>query len=146
MSVTGLPVFDETVHATNTWLHEITSRMAWEDRRKGYRLLRLCLHAVRDRLSVTEAAQFAAQLPMLMRGFFYEGWRPASVPGRLRTVDEFLAPIREAFSEDPAFDAEDAFREVIAVMRRHVSDGEIEDIRHAMPAEIRTLWDNDLAA
>ena len=46
MSMTGLPVFDETVHATNTWLHEITSRLGWDDRKKGYRLLRASLHVL----------------------------------------------------------------------------------------------------
>ncbi len=52
MTMTGLPVFDETIHITNTWLHEITSRLGWDDRQKGYRLLRVCLHAIRDRLPV----------------------------------------------------------------------------------------------
>jgi len=144
MSVTGLPVFDETMHATNTWLHEITSRMGWDDRRRGYRLLRLCLHAVRDRLTVNESAQLAAQLPMLMRGFYYEGWRPSTVPNDKRTVADFLADIAAAFSDDPDFDAEEAFREVVAVMRMHITEGEMQDISGSMPTEIRTLWVNDL--
>ena len=146
MSTTGLPVFDETIHATNTWLHEITSRMGWDDRQKGYRLLRACLHALRDRLPVTEGAQLSAQLPMLMRGIFYEGWRPAAVPNQVRSVEAFLAGLRAAFSEDPDFDAEAAFREMIDVMRLHVSAGEIEDVRRAMPEELRVLWEDDLAA
>ena len=54
--------------------------------------------------------------------------------------------ISAAFSEDPDFDAEAAFREVIDVMRMHVSAGEIEDIRRAMPEELRVLWEDDLAA
>lgn len=145
MSMTGLPVFDETVHATNTWLHEITSRLGWDSRQKGYRLLRLCLHALRDRLPVTEAAQFSAQLPILLRGVFYEGWRPAAPPEQARTLDAFLAGLRAAFSDDPDFDAEAAFREAIAVMRLHVSAGEIEDMRRAMPGEIKRLWEDDLA-
>lgn len=145
MSVTGLPVFDETVHATNAWLHEITSRLGWDDRQRGYRLLRACLHALRDRLPITEGAQLSAQLPMLMRGIFYEGWRPSAVPTRAQTMDEFLAGVRAAFSDDPDFDAEAAFREVIDVMRMHVSAGEIEDVRRTMPEKIRSLWENDLA-
>jgi uncharacterized protein (DUF2267 family) len=146
MTMTGLPVFDETVHATNTWLHEITSRLGWDDRQKGYRLLRLSLHALRDRLPVAEAAQFSAQLPILLRGVFYEGWRPTRTRGRVRTIDKFLAGLRAAFSDDPEFDPEAAFREVINVMRMHVSAGEIEDMRRAMPTEIKRLWEDDLAA
>jgi len=143
MTMTGLPVFDETVHATNTWLHEITSRLGWDDRQKGYRVLRLSLHALRDRMPVTEAAKFSAQLPMLLRGVFFEGWRPSATPTKVRSKDEFLARLRSAFSEDPDFDAEVAFREVISVMKFHISAGEIEGVRRVMPDKIRTLWEEE---
>lgn len=146
MSMTGLPVFDETLHATNAWLHEISARLGWDDRRKAFRLLRASLHALRDRLPVTEAAQFSAQLPILLRGVFYEGWRPATVPVKARSLEAFLAEVRKAFSDDPAFDAEAAFREVLAVMARHVSPGEMEHVRRVMPTEIKRLWQEDPAA
>ena len=146
MSTTGLPAFDDTVHATNVWLHEIMSRLGWEDRHKAYRLMRTALHMIRDRLPVTEAAQLAAQLPMLMRGIYYEGWRPSAVPVKVRHADEFLEPLREAFSQEPDFDAETAFREFVAVMRRHISEGEFEDVYQSMPHDIRRLWEERKAA
>jgi uncharacterized protein (DUF2267 family) len=141
MATTGLEVFDRTVHATNTWLHELTSRMGWEDRHAGWRLLRAVLHAIRDRLAPDEAAQFAAQMPLLVRGMYYEGWRPSGARETPRTPEAFLAPVAEAFSDDRSFDAEAAFRETLAVIRMHVSAGEVEDLRRAMPAELRGLWD-----
>lgn len=144
MSATGLRVFDETLHATNTWLHEITSRMGWDDREKGYRLLRLCLHAIRDRMPVGEAAHLSAQLPLLLRGVFFEGWRPAKVPLPVHTVDEFLDPLRKAFASERHFDPEAAFREVVDVMRMHVSAGEMEDVRRVMPEELKRLWAEDI--
>lgn len=140
MSTTGLRTFDETVHATNGWLHELTARLGWDDRQRACRLLRVSLQTLRDRLPVTEAAQLGAQLPILLRGVFYEGWQPAKVPVKTRSLDEFLAGLRAAFSDEPDFDAEAAFREVVAVMKLHVSPGEIEDVRRVMPAEIKTLW------
>ncbi len=143
MTTTGLTVFDDTIHATNTWLHEIGSRMVWDDRRKAYRLLRTSLHAIRDRLPPTAAAHLAAQLPLLMRGVFYEGWRPSEVPKKTRTRDEFLSGIRDAFSDDPDFDAEAAFREMVAVMKLHVSAGEMEALRRAMPDPIKALWEDE---
>jgi len=144
MTMTGLPVFDETVHATNTWLHEITSRLGWDDRQKGYRVLRASLHALRDRMPVSEAAKFSAQLPMLLRGVFFEGWRPSATPTKIRSVDEFLSGLRNAFSDDSDFDAEAAFREVICVIKFHISPGEVEDVRRKMPKEIKLLWEEDI--
>jgi uncharacterized protein (DUF2267 family) len=141
MTTTGLKTFDETLHITNIWLNEIGSRMGWDDRRKSYRLLRHVLHALRDRVPVSEAAQFAAQLPLLLRGVFYEGWRAASAEEKARSVDDFLAPLAAAFSEDDAFDPLAAFSEALAVIRAHVSAGEMADMRHNMPADLRALWD-----
>ncbi len=140
MSMTGLPVFDDTVHTSNTWLHEITSRMGWDDRQKGYRLLRASFHALRDRLSPTSAASLSAQLPMLLRGLFFEGWRPSETPQKTRTIEAFLEPVRSAFENDPDFDPAAGFSEVIAVMKLHVSAGEIEELRTVMPEAIKPLW------
>lgn len=144
MSATGLRVFDETLHATNTWLHEITSRMGWDEREKSYRLLRLCLHAIRDRMPVAEAAHLSAQLPLLLRGVFFEGWRPAKVPVPVHTVEEFLAPLLNGFAHEHSFDPEAAFCEVVDVMRMHVSAGEMENVRGVMPAELKRLWVEDV--
>ena len=142
--MTGLPVFDETVHITNTWLHEITSRLGWDDRQKGYRVLRASLHALRDRMPITGAAHLSAQLPMLLRGIFFEGWHPSADPTKAHSIDEFLSGLRDAFSEDRDFDAEAAFREVISVMKFHISAGEMEDLRQTMPNEIKVLWEEDI--
>lgn len=144
MTTNGIRVFDETITAANTWLHELSSRMGWDDRQKSYRLLRLTLHALRDRMPVPEAAHFSAQLPLLLRGVFFEGWRPAAVPTRARSVDDLLAGIRKAFSNEPDFDAEAAFREVLDVMKMHVTEGEMEDVRRVMPDELKGLWQDDV--
>ena len=53
MSLTGLDVFDETVHKTNTWLKEIAKALGLE-RHGAYQVLRAVLHALRDRLTIDE--------------------------------------------------------------------------------------------
>jgi uncharacterized protein (DUF2267 family) len=85
MSATGLDVFDTTLQKTNQWLHDTMRLLDCSDRRKAYLALRVTLHALRDRLTVEEVAQFAAQLPMLVRGFYYEGWDPTWIPRRWRS-------------------------------------------------------------
>ena len=73
MSQTGVTAFDSTLQTTNVWLHEIMDRMCWQDKHRAYHGLRAVLHALRDRLPVDQAAALGAQLPMLVRGFYYEG-------------------------------------------------------------------------
>ena len=141
MSATGLATFDSTVHTTHVWLNEICEEMGWgHDPHRAYTALRVVLHALRDRLHPDEAAGFAAQLPLLVRGTFYEGWHPAGKPVRVRTTEEFLAPVAAAFRSDPVVRASDVARVVFAVVKRHLSAGEVVDVIAALPADIQTLW------
>jgi uncharacterized protein (DUF2267 family) len=140
MSITGLSQFDETIHLTNSWLKELMEDLGWEDRHRAYRALRAALHALRDRLPVESAAHLAAQLPMLVRGFYYEGWRPAATPSRDRKAESFLEPVERAFAKEPDVDAKEVVRAVFALLDRHVSPGEVEDVRRVLPEDIRSLW------
>ena len=101
MSATGLAVFDETVQLSNLWLNELMAAVAWDDKHRAYRLLRATLHALRDRLSAHEAVQFGAQLPMLIRGLYYDGWHMRDVTSSERTKSEFLSHIEAAFKQGP---------------------------------------------
>ena len=140
MSMTGLDVFDRTVHKTNNWLNELMEVLGWQDRHKAYLALRVTLHTLRDRLTVEEVAQLAAQLPMLIRGFYYEGWDPTGKPLKERSKEEFLARIEEYFGGDDPVDPEQVARAVFTVLSNRVTEGEIEDVKHVLPAEIEDLW------
>jgi uncharacterized protein (DUF2267 family) len=136
--MTGLAAFDSTLHTTNVWLNEITERMGWTERHRAYHALRAVLHALRDRLPVEEAAALAAQLPLLVRGLYYEGWHPAGKPVKERKREEFLAHIRDAFRDDPV-DAEQVTRAVFGVLAKHVTAGEMHSLEYLLPADIRPL-------
>jgi uncharacterized protein (DUF2267 family) len=138
MSATGLDVFDTTLQKTHSWLNELMQLMDWQDKHKAYLAMRITLHALRDRLTVPEVAQLGAQLPMLVRGFYYEGWRPDGAVLTMRHKDEFLAPIAAHFgSEDKA---ERIARAVFAVVAGRIAKGEIENIEHVLPKQLRALW------
>jgi uncharacterized protein (DUF2267 family) len=139
--MTGLEVFDTTVHKTNSWLKELMQELhREEDRRKAYLAMRATLHALRDRLTVEEVAQLGAQLPMLIRGFYYEGWDPTGKPLKIRDKEEFLGLVAEEFRTDDTLNPELIARAVFKVLSDRVTAGEIEDVKHVMPAEIRELW------
>lgn len=144
MSATGLVVFDTTLQKTNSWLHDLMQALGWSDRHKAYTALRATLHALRDRLSVEEVAQLGAQLPMLIRGFYYEGWDPTGKPLRIRQKEQFLARIELELRGDERFDdfapVERIAQAVFMLLAQRVSAGEIENVKHVMPADIRDLW------
>lgn len=135
-----LPVFEKTIQTTNLWLKAVMENMAEPDRHHAYTALRATLHALRDRLPVNEAAHLGAELPMLVRGFYYEGWHPAGTPVKERDKDTFVAHVRKAFRANPNIDAERAVRAVFTLLAERVSAGEIKDVKHILPTEIRGLW------
>ena len=139
MSMTGLATFDETLHLSNVWLNELMEQLAWDDKRRAYRALRAVLHALRDRLTAHEAVQLGAQLPMLIRGVYYENWHLKDAAPAERTKTAFLGHI-EAELRDPNVDAEQSAREVFALLAHKISPGEIDDIKKMLPAEVRALW------
>ena len=140
MSQTGLAPFDSTINTTNVWLHDIMERMDWQDRHRAYHALRAVLHALRDHLPVEEAVALSAQLPMLIRGFYFEGWHPSGKPLKERKKGDFLAHIADAFRDDRDVDPEQVARAVFDVLRKHVTIGEIKSVRHVLPAELREMW------
>jgi uncharacterized protein (DUF2267 family) len=145
MSTTGLRAFDQTLQQSNIWLKELMELMGWEDRQRAYLALRLTLHALRDRLHVEAAAHLGAQLPLLLRGVYYDGWHPAGKPLKERSLEAFLAPVRKGLGRDPAVDAEAVARAVFRVLDRHVTAGEIANVKHVLPKAVRDLWPETVA-
>jgi uncharacterized protein (DUF2267 family) len=139
MSATGLEVFDDTLHKTNSWLKQIGEQLNL-DRRRAYHVLRAGLHCLRDRLTVEEAAHLSDQLPMLVRGIYFEAWRPAGKPEKIRSREEFLDRFRALWGTAEPIDAEAAVSALFQVLERHVSPGEIEDVIQTLPKDLRTLW------
>jgi uncharacterized protein (DUF2267 family) len=141
MSTTGLDVFDETLQKTNLWLKQIEAELG-PDRSRSYHALRAVLHCLRDRLSVDQAAHLAAQLPMLVRGIYYEAYRPAGKPEKVRSRDEFLEHVSRHLTNIRPIGADDAVRAVFGTLGHHCDPGEIRNVIEALPIEIRTLWPN----
>jgi uncharacterized protein (DUF2267 family) len=141
MTMTGVDSFDKTLQQTNIWLKDLMYELNWEDRHKAYTALRAALHVLRDRLTPEEAVHLGAELPMLIRGFYYEGYTLGSKPVKIRNKEEFLEQIRREFNNDPDIDIEMLARAVFKLLAHHISRGEIEDIRNSLPKEIeKALW------
>jgi uncharacterized protein (DUF2267 family)/CBS domain-containing protein len=140
MSANGLETFDRSIHATNAWLKEISKEIG-ADRRLAWRTLGVVLRVLRDRLPVDDAAHLAAQLPLLVRGAFYEQYRPVVQPNGMRSRAEFVGRVAEGLEGGARpTNPERAIKAVLSVIQRHVAEAETAKVRHALPEDIRTLW------
>jgi uncharacterized protein (DUF2267 family) len=129
-------VIERSVEKTHVWLNELAAQLGTDDERYAYRVLRAYLHALRDRLTVDEAAQLAAQLPDLIRGIYYEGWNPSKTPVKYRGLTDFLDRVAGDAQLDGETAASYAVSAAAEVLRRHVAAGEIEDIRAQLPEDL----------
>lgn len=140
MTQTGLEVFDKTVQTTNSWLNEIIEDIG-PDRQNALHALRAVLHPLRDRLPIDEVAHLGAQLPMLVRGIYYEDWRPSVNPTPIREKGEFLACVQQGLENRArSMDPKDVTQAVFKVIGHHVSEGEVGEVKGCLPKELQNLW------
>lgn len=136
-------VFANTIDLTGHWLDDIAGETGWNSRR-AYSALRAVLHVLRDRLTIEEAVDLGAQLPLLVRGVYYEGWRPSVHPLKYRHKEDFLQRVAELYPGLEEDQRELAVRAVFKVLARHVTSGEIEQVKDQLPADVRALWTTTL--
>ncbi len=140
MITMGLGGFDASIQNANVWFDELMDEMGWKDRYKGYLALRKTLHALRDRLSIKRATRLGSELPMLIRGLYYEGWDPAGNPPRPMEKNEYLDAIRDYFNDDPNVDPERLTRAVFRMICKAVSPNETGSMENVLPEELREYW------
>jgi uncharacterized protein (DUF2267 family) len=135
--------FQHTIQKSVLWLDELMDDLCVTDERRALRALRAGLHTIRDRLPAIEAVDLAAQLPMLLRGLYFEGWQLAHRPLRPHSRREVLA-IMEEHLGDSMLDPEESLKAVIRLIERHVSGGELNDVCATLPQSMAALWDESL--
>lgn len=129
--------FARSDRTAQEWLSAVAQGLGTEDRHITYRILRAWLHTVRDRMNVDAAANFAAQLPIPLRGLFFEGWKPSRVPVKL-DADQFLAAIAQEATISLA-DARHAAAVVTAALQQRCSPGQIDHLLAQLPGPLRDL-------
>jgi len=140
MSSKQLHVFESTIHESHEWVNELTERLDWSSHHNALRLLRTVLHLIRDHLPNDESAQFSAQLPLLLRGMYFEGWQPKKTPVKARHWAQFMAVVEEQVGEVLDYRGRGDVIAVFKVINARVTRGEVEDVRACLPAELRDFW------
>ncbi|MFO7893658.1 MAG: DUF2267 domain-containing protein [Longimicrobiales bacterium] len=140
---TEITALNHTVTETDEWLKALADLGPFENQQQAYSHFRAVLHALRDRLTVEEATHLASELPMLVRGFYYEGWRPALAPNDQETQAEFMDKVRESL--DGQMTSEDelraAVKAVFQLLENRIEEGQIRHVRAQLPEQIEALWE-----
>jgi uncharacterized protein (DUF2267 family) len=132
--------FETTMRTSMGWIRDYGEALGQTHAGLCYRCLRAGLHAIRDRLPVVECAAFAAQLPLLVRGMWYDGWRPAHVPSRVHSAEEVLAGVERELDGGMRAAPGAVLQATFAVLEKHVDGGEVRKLRTLLPEAMRALW------
>jgi len=141
MSSTGLNVFDKTLQTTHVWLDELMEVIG-PDRQVAWHVLGSVLRALRDRVPLGLAVHLGSQLPLLVRGTYYDQWH---APGQTveqppQSLDEFLQIVVKDLENTRPVNVRDATMAVFEILWRHVDRGQIEKVRSTMPELVRNIW------
>ncbi len=135
----GTEIFESTLQKTHLWLKDVGAELHTQDRYRSYAALRAVLHALREALPAEELAKFAAQMPLILTGVLFDGWKPHRKPVRF-SRGEFYERVAELMHFQAGVEPHLAARAVLLAVGNHLSPGEIEHIQRVLPSELRELW------
>jgi uncharacterized protein (DUF2267 family) len=139
MSATGFDVFDKTLQTTHTWLDDIMRELG-PNRQVAWHVLGAVLHALRDRLQVGLAVHLGAQLPLLVRGLYYDQWHPTEQMLKERSAQAFLDHVAQGLSGTRPVNVRDATQSVFRVLNHYLDPNQVEKVKQALPENVRALW------
>jgi len=140
MSTKHIQVFERTTHEAHDWVNELTARLDWTSERDALRLLRVVLRKLRDHLPVNEMAQFSAQLPIMLRGMFFEGWQPNAAPARAQPAAAFITAVEAEVADVLDYRGPVDIAVVFHLLNARISRGEVEDVRANLPTDLQAMW------
>lgn len=138
--MSGHHSFDHAVHEGNIWLRKISDRLHFEEPGHAYAALRATLHVLRDRLTPQSAVHLSAQLPMVIRGLFFESWRLTGSSSGDDTVDAFCGHVTEHLPRNFPMDGKTVAEGVLDVLWSEIDPGETAKIIDQVPPRLRVLW------
>jgi uncharacterized protein (DUF2267 family) len=117
----------------------VEEELELDSRHQAYNALRAVLHALRDRLPPEVAIKLGAQLPILVRGIYYEGWHAAGTPTRERHVEDFAEHVLSELPREFPVDALSVARGVFEILWEKLDPGEFEKVLNYLPAALRAM-------
>ena len=140
-------LFNNYIQPAELFIKEVAEELGnIQDTKAALRVTRSVFHTLRDMLTPEESLHLVAQLPMILKAIYVDGWKSGTV-NRIRSMQEFLNCLKSN-SDRPEVDfgnndeAVNAVQCVLDVVQRHVTIGEIAHIVDQFPQELLILWKN----
>jgi uncharacterized protein (DUF2267 family) len=133
--------FEHGLRSSESWVHDLAQQTGW-DNNHAYHILVSTLRTIRDRLPHEETAHLASQLPLIIRGSYYEGWRPAHTPEKYHAAEEFLERVARGVPGLGIRSSAKAVEQVMQFLDHHLSAGEIRHVLAELPGEISGLLEH----
>lgn len=138
--------FENYLKDAKTWLHFAQQALGIQDEQQAGRIFRAVLHALRDRIPAEEAIHLGAQLPIIWKGIYFQGFKLRQEPIIIRHEEDWLEFIR---SKDQAadidFPTDDhvrlAFQDIMGMLETHLSPGQYLQVIQDLHSEIVHVLD-----
>ena len=135
----SLYIINKSIHKTYEWLYDIADNCGWEDLTKPLACLRAVLHQLRDNLPLNESAHLSAQLPLFIKGIYFENWNPNITSLKERTEESFITSIGENLKKHPEIEVEEAIRGVFSTLVHKLPEEEIIKLCNILPRGVRSF-------
>jgi uncharacterized protein (DUF2267 family) len=132
--------FDHAAQEGNLWLRKLDDRLAPTQPGQSVLVLRASLHVLRDRLTPELAVHLSAQLPLVIRGLFFEGWKMSRTPTQVNNIDEFCEQVSAQLPGDFPLEVPLAIAAVFDVIWTEIDPGETAKVVDVLPHQLRALW------
>lgn len=140
-------IFDKYASDGNRFINELAEKLNHpEDTIRAARKLKAVLHSLRNHLTVEESVQLLSQLPMFMKAIFVDKWTFHHKAKRIKHLDDFYKEVQNTIKETSQLDfphlndASEATSVILFMLKRYVSEGEMEDIRSIMPKNLKVMF------
>jgi uncharacterized protein (DUF2267 family) len=143
--------FEDYAEKGNEYLNDVTIELGIQgNRERAARIIISCLLGIRKVITVEESVKFLAQLPMALKAVYADGWK-LTRRKKIRNEVTFLGEILWADGTGAwkDFGSIDEMREallvVVAVLSKHVSPGQLQEMQALVPKALRPLFTEGMA-
>jgi uncharacterized protein (DUF2267 family) len=137
--------FDKYATHGNEFLSQLADELYMpNEKERVLHILKAVLHGLRNRISPEESSQFISQLPMMVKAVYVDGWQIGKHQKRVSTFEDFVVEVFDlgggfkglAFSEHQ--NVIRGIQAVFNVLKKHISEGEFNDVLASMPIKLRS--------